>query len=409
MKLLYFAAHQGWPLTSGNRLRDYHQARELAKRGPVTFVEMCHPGEEPSSLPSDCGFDEVISLRKGAGYTPGKIVRGVAGSTPLTALNYFEPQAEAQLAKLLARSQFSTVQIEGVHLSRYLSVIQRAVHPSAILVDWHNIESELMWRYSENEPLWPKRLVAKRTAALLEKTEALLLDQCGAHTVASDREKEQLLARKPSANVHVVPNGIDTAYFSPRELAEIQGNTQGETTKQCILFVGSMDYHANADAAIWFAREMWPAIAQKHPGLEFVIVGRNPPPAVRELAARRVRVTGTVQDVRSFYASAVAAVVPLRVGSGTRLKILEAMAAGVPVVSTQLGAEGIDGRHDVHLLLAEGGADFVAAVDRVVTSSETSSRLTKAARDLVVRLYDWHRIGEELSRIHDSLRSLAAR
>jgi polysaccharide biosynthesis protein PslH len=409
MRLLYFAAHQAWPPTSGNRLRDYHQARELAKRGPLTFVEMCHPGEEPSNPPSDCGFDEVISLRKGAGYTPSKIVRGMAGSTPLTTLNYFEPEAEAQLANLLARSAFSTVQMEGVHLSGYLPVIQRAVPRSAILVDWHNIESELMWRYSENEPLWPKRMVARRTATLLERTEATLLEQCGAHTVASDREKEQLLGRNPSANVHVVPNGIDTAYFSPQELADIRGNTEAPTTKRCILFVGSMDYHANADAAIWFAREMWPAIAQEHTELEFLIVGRNPPPAVRELASSRVRVTGTVQDVRPFYASAVAAVVPLRVGSGTRLKILEAMAAGVPVISTRLGAEGIEGTDDVHLMLAEGGVDFVAAVDRVVSSPETSCRLTQAARDLVIRLYDWHRVGEELSRIHDSLRLMAAR
>jgi polysaccharide biosynthesis protein PslH len=406
MRLLYFAAHQAWPLTSGNRLRDYHQARELAKRGPVTFVEMCRPGEEPSSLPTDCGFEEVVSLRKGAGYTAGKIVRGIAGSTPVTALNYFEPQAEAQLANLLVSRQFSTIQIEGVHLSGYLPVIRTAVHRSAILVDWHNIESELMWRYSENEPLWPKRIVAKRTAALLERTEAMLLDQCGAHTVASEREKDQLLARNPSANVHVVPNGIDTAYFSPDELA---GNAAAPASKRCILFVGSMDYHANVDAAIWFAREMWPAIAKKHLELEFLIVGRNPPPAVRELTSSRVRVTGTVPDVRPFYACAAAAVVPLRVGSGTRLKILEAMAAGIPVVSTRLGAEGIRGEHDVHLLLAEGGADFVAAVDRVVASPETSSRLTKAARELVIRLYDWHRVGEELSRIHDSLRLTAAR
>ena len=409
MRLLYFAAHQAWPLTSGNRLRDYHQARELAKRGSVTFVEMYHPGEGPSTVPTDSGFEEVVSLRKGAGYTPGKIARGMTGSTPLTALNYFDPEAEAQLAKLLARSQFSTVQMEGVHLSEYLPVIQRAVHRSAILVDWHNIESELMRRYSENEPLWPKRIVARRTAALLERTEAMLLDQCGAHTVASDRERNQLLARNPSANVHVVPNGIDTAYFSPEELADIQGNTSAPTMKRCILFVGSMDYHANADAAIWFAREMWPAIAQKHPELEFLIVGRNPPPTVRELASSRVRVTGTVPDVRPFYGRAAAAVVPLRVGSGTRLKILEAMAAGVPVVSTQLGAEGIDGKHDIHLLLAEGGADFVAAVDRVVASPEVFFRLTKAARDLVIRLYDWHRVGEELSRIHESLRLIATR
>ena len=103
-----------------------------------------------------------------------------------------------------------------------------------------------------------------------------------------------------------------------------------------------MDYHANIDAVTWFSRTAWPEIAPKHPDLHFTIVGRDPAPAVRALASDRIHVTGTVDDVRPFYASAVAAVVPIRSGSGTRLKILEAMAAGVPVISTRLGAEGIE-------------------------------------------------------------------
>jgi len=193
MRLLYFAAHQAWPLTSGNRLRDYHLARELAKRASVTFVEMCRPGEEPSSPPSNCGFDEIISLKKGIGYTPGKIVRGLAGPTPLTALNYFQTRSASQLANLLIRRRFDTVQIEGVHLSNYLPVIQAAPNRPAILVDWHNIESELMWQYLESTSFWPKRKLARRTARLLERTEMMLLERWQAHTVVSERERQKLL------------------------------------------------------------------------------------------------------------------------------------------------------------------------------------------------------------------------
>lgn len=400
MRLLYFAAHQAWPLTSGNRLRDYHLARELAKRALVTFVEMCHPGEEPSSPPGDCGFEELIGLKKAVGYTPDKILRGMTGPTPLTALNYFTPQSASRLANLLANRQFSAVQIEGVHLSRYLRVIQAVVKRSAILVDWHNIESELMWRYSENGSIWAKRMVARRTAALLEKAENVLLDGCSVHTVASERERLKLLARNPSPDIRVIPNGVDTDLFSPAKIAEIRENTEVSAVKRHILFVGSMDYHANVDAVGWFVREIWPEIAQRHAELEFIIAGRNPAPAVRELASSRIRITGTVQDVRPFYASAAAVVVPLRVASGTRLKILEAMAAGVPVVSTRLGAEGIDVTQNVHLLLADTNAEIISALDWIVTSTETSSRLASAARNLVVQRYDWATIGGELYRIH---------
>ena len=264
MRLLYFAAHQVWPLTSGNRLRDYYLARELAKRISVTFVEMCHPGEKASSPPGDCGFEEIISLKKGVGYTPDKILRGITGSIPLTALNYFQSGSASQLANLLARRRFDTVQLEGVQLSNYLPVIRAAPNPSAILIDWQNIESELMLRYSENQSMWPKRILAKRTAALLERTEKTLLEGYAAHTVPSEREREKLLARNPSANLHVIPNGVDTDLFSPAIMAEMQRTAGQLVPKRSILFVGSMDYHANIDAVSWFAREVWPA---KTPGL----------------------------------------------------------------------------------------------------------------------------------------------
>jgi sugar transferase (PEP-CTERM/EpsH1 system associated) len=403
MRLLYLAAHQTWPLTSGNRLRDYYLARELAKRASVTYVEMYHSGEGPSRAPSDSGFEETISVRKGTGYTPDKIVRGIVGPIPLTVLNYFRSRSASQLANLLRRRRFDTVQLEGVQLSNYLRVIQAVPDPAAILVDWHNIESELMWRYSENESMWAKRMVARRTAALLQRTEKALLEGCRAHTVVSERERKKLLSRSPSANLHVIPNGVDTDFFSPNTIAQLQDNARGGVPRRSILFVGSMDYHANIDAALWFAREVWPTIAQKYPELELNIVGRHPTSAVQRLASERVRISGTVEDVRPFYASSIAVVVPLRVGSGTRLKILEAMAAGVPVVSTSLGAEGLDATHDVHLLVANTEREIIAALDRILGSAETSARLTGAARDLVVRLYDWTAVGEQLYGIHSNL------
>ena len=402
MRLLYFATHQMWPLTSGNRLRDFHLARELAKRASVTFVEMRHLGEEPSSPPSDCAFDEIITLKKGASYTPGKIVRGLAGPTPLTVLNYFDTKSAFQLANLLARRQFDTVQIEGVHLSKYLPIFQTARKRPAILVDWQNIESELMWRYSNNSSFWPKRVLAQRTAALLQRSEMLLLESWGMHTVVSERERQKLLGRCPSAHVKVIPNGVDTNFFSASQISEMWKNPPAATAKPSILFVGSMDYHANIDGVTWFTREIWPEIAEKHPELEFVIAGRNPSGAVRALASEQVRVTGTVEDVRPFYASAVAVVVPLRVGSGTRLKILEAMAAGVPVVSTRLGVEGIDATHNIHLLLADNRAEMVAAIEQMA-SSPKRSRLVQAAREFVVRHYDWTIVGEKLYQIHREL------
>jgi len=403
IQVLYFAPHQLWPINTGARLRDYQLARQLAARSSVTFVEMRHAGEAPHMLPDDSGLGSVVTLDKDRTYAPSKILRGLAGPTPVTVLNCWSPRSASRLADVLRSSRFDTVQMEGVHLMEYLPIIQEAPGRPAIVVDWHNIESEMMWRYAETTGNWAKKLAAKRTAKLIERAEDRLLDTCATHTVTSERERQRLLARRPGANIHVIPNGVDASYYSAKEIAEASRRTGERDSKKTILFVGSMDYHANIDAVTWFSRTAWPQIARNHSEIHFTIVGRDPAPEVRALASDRIHVTGTVDDVRPFYASAVAAVVPLRSGSGTRLKILEAMAAGVPVVSTRLGAEGIVAENDVHLLLADSGPEIAAAVRRVASSAETRTRLSQVARALVRSAYDWSVIGNWLYEIHADL------
>jgi len=295
------------------------------------------------------------------------------------------------------------VQIVGTHLMEYLPIIQEAPGCPVIVVDWHNIESELMWRYAKTTRIWLKQAAARRTAKLIERAEDRLLDSCATHTVTSERERQKLLARCPGANIHVIPNGVDTGHYSTTKIAETCRRAGQRDSKRTILFVGSMDYHANIDAVTWFSRAAWPEIARNHPDLDFTIVGRDPAPEVRSLASDRIHVTGTVDDVRPFYESAVAAVVPLRSGSGTRLKILEAMAAGVPVVSTRMGAEGIEAEDDAHLLLADSGQEIATAIRRLASSAETRTRLSQAARALVSRVYDWSVIGKRLHGIHADL------
>jgi glycosyltransferase involved in cell wall biosynthesis len=403
MKSLYFAPHQLLPVNTGGRTRDYQLARQLAERSTVTFVEMRHVGEEPSLAPAHSGLVRVVSLQKDRTYSPTKILRGLAGPTPVTLLNCWSTRSASQLAHLLRSSQFDTLQMEGVHLMNYLPIIQKAPRSPAIVVDWHNIESELMYRYAETAGNRAKTLAARRTAKLIERAEDRLLEVCATHTVSSERELQKLLARCPGANIQVIPNGVDTGYFSAEKIMETVRQARENHSKPAVLFVGSMDYHANIDAVTWFAKTAWPEIARMHPDLQFKIVGRNPAREVRALASDRICVTGTVDDVRPFYANAIATVVPLRSGSGTRVKILEAMAAGVPVISTRLGAEGIDAEDGVHQLLADSCKEIAAALNRVASSIEMRNRLSQAGRALVCRIYDWSVIGTQLFRIHAQL------
>jgi polysaccharide biosynthesis protein PslH len=403
MRILYFTPHQIWPANTGARLRNFQLSRRLALRCSVALIEMRQLGEELHRLPDDSGVAQVFTLNRGRAYAPSKVLAGLVGPLPVTVLNCWSPRLAVELAEVLRSYQFDTVQIQGVHLMEYLPVIRKSPGNPDIVVDWHNTESELLGRYARTAGNWLKKIAAMRTAKLIRRAEDRLLDAGATHVVTSERERQQLLARRPDANVEVVPNGVDIDYYSPSAIAEACLHTVREESKRTILFVGSMDYRANIDAVSWFTRAVWPQIAREYADIQFTIVGRNPPHAISALASDRIRVTGTVDDVRPYYASATAVVVPLRFAGGTRLKILEAMAAGVPVVSTRLGAEGIEAEHNVHLLIVDTARELAAAVAQVVSSVETRSRLAAAARVLVSSRYDWSICSEQLYRIHYGL------
>jgi glycosyltransferase involved in cell wall biosynthesis len=315
------------------------------------------------------------------------------GPLPVTLLKYASQSARDALAAVLRESQFDTVQLESVHLLTYIDGIRAAPGGPKVVADWHNIESELMRRFGHNASNPAKKLVALRTASLLARAENQFLSACDAHAVVSEREKETLLNRRPDAQITLIPNGVEVGAFQAASAPEA-------AARGSILFVGSMDYHANIDAVVWFAKQIWPAISRHHPNLKFFIVGRNPPPAIRELASDSIVVTGVVADVGPYYRSALAAVVPLRVGGGTRLKILEAMAARVPIVSTSVGAEGLDAEPGKHLLLADSEEQLQLAIGRLLSDVSLRERLVSEASSLVHSKYDWSQLGHKLLQIH---------
>ena len=214
MRLLYFTPNQVWPANTGARLRNYHLARQLAACSSVTLVQMAGAGKQPPIPIEDSGLASVVSLHQGRRYTPAKLLRGLAGPIPVTVLNCWSPQMSSELAVALGSRPFDTVQIEGVHLMEYLPVLRETLGAPEIVVDWHNIESEVLWRYAETTGNWAKQVAAKRTAKLMERAEDRLLASCATHTVTSERERQKLLSRHPGANIQVIPNGVDASFYS---------------------------------------------------------------------------------------------------------------------------------------------------------------------------------------------------
>ena len=413
MRVLHFAPRVCWPLDTGAKLRNYHLARVLAQRARVTLLAF--DGAPDALINFENPYEQVVTVKRVEGYTVAKILRGAFGRIPLPLLNYTTGAMKQALARILSEQDFDVVQVESIHLMGYLPILRAAARQPRVLCDWHNIESELMQRYSERQPNFLRRTYAQKTARQLRTLEQQATHDFDAHVVVSQRDRERLLKLNPASLISVIENGVDRAYYSGREIEKAYAawskhqDTEGAAIDRVkhspgkanrIVFVGSMDYHANIDGVVDFAREVWPEVHERHPELIFTIVGRDPAAEVRQLATiRGVEVTGTVTDVRPYYRESVAAIVPLKVAGGSRLKILEAMAAGVAVVSTTLGAEGLEVQHAANILIADTNVQLLDAISGVVENEELRQQLSDAGRALVAGRYDWETLGAKLFEI----------
>jgi glycosyltransferase involved in cell wall biosynthesis len=360
------------------------------------------PGAAPLSVKDLPFCRDVVAVPKPAAYGPWQLLQGVFGRWPLQILNYASPDMTSAVRRLMDASDYNLIHLDSIHMIRYAALPEVRRKRSRVVLNWHNIESEVTRRYSENAPSPARRWYAQHTAQKLEAVERETLQTAFGHIVCSQRECDQLHGIVRDARIAVVENGVDVPYFAGRA-------HENDPVGCHLVFVGSMAYYPNVQAAITFVRQIWPRVRERLPDAHLSIVGLNPGPEVRALAATPgITVTGTVPDVRPYYRDALASIVPLRSGGGTRLKILEAMAAGVPVISTELGAEGLAVTPNRDILIA-GPDDAEAWIRHLICLTESADlrrRLIEGGRQLVQTRYDWEILGETLATTYqDWLRS----
>ena len=290
IRVLHFAPRACWPLDTGSKLRIYHLARVLGAQARVALLAFAEPGQNLSELEEV--FEKVVTVSRGKGYSFGTVLRGAVGKTPLPLLNYTTEEMKQGLARLLEEHDFDVIQVESFHLMNYLPVIRAVRSRPLVVCDWHNVESDLMRQYAESERNLVRKAYARRTARLMSEFEERALNEFDAHLTVSEQDAERLRSMNSKARILVIENGVDVANFANEEA----------TRKSRIVFVGSMDYHANIEGVTSFARNVWPLLRGKKPELSFTIVGRDPAPSVRELSSLvGVEVTGSVDDVRPYY------------------------------------------------------------------------------------------------------------
>ncbi|MGB7948933.1 MAG: glycosyltransferase [Candidatus Binatia bacterium] len=404
MNILLLSPWLPWPPYDGGRIRILETLRYLCRRHSVTLLTPIYRVEETDHIAALNGLCEKVAtvpVSNGTGAILSRMSRGLLDGRALIQSFYYDTQLARRLRDLTSRLDYDIVHVEYSFLTPYLKAIDPRSRAQKILA-MHNIESLRFERELQHSQWSKRRLVLLGDHLLFRSWETRALRQFDGIITVSDAEGAWVRRQVPGATVETIPNGVDTDYFRPVPAVASEGNPY-------VIFTGAMDYPPNMDAAAWFCDEVFPALKRRMPELGFKIVGKNPHPQMLELGRRDgVEVTGTVPDIRSYVAGALAVVVPLRSGGGTRHKILQAMAMERPVVSTRVGAEGLEVTPGTDILIANDAERFVEHIDSLAKTPDASNRIGKAGRRLVMEKYDWRVCLSGLERLYDSISAGAA-
>jgi sugar transferase (PEP-CTERM/EpsH1 system associated) len=381
MKILVLDEEFPYPLNTGKRIRSYHLLRGLARRHEVHYLAY---GQEASP-----GFEALAEARMNPIAVPRRVppksglmfyirlLTNRFSRDPYIVTSHYSREFHTALDDALHRIHPDVVLCEWTPYAMYVQSIQRPV----TMIAAHNIESDIWRRYLEYEKSPIKKWYIRRQWKKVARFEKAAFDWVDGITAVSEADAQAILVLAGNAAVRVVENGVDPDYFAG-------GDPPLHSTE--LVFTGSMDWRPNQDAADYFVRDIFPALRERYPSLSINFVGRNPSTGIIALGrVSGVTVTGTVDDVRPYIRRAAVYIVPLRIGGGSRLKILEALAMRKAVVSTSVGAEGLAVEDNVHVRLADNPVQFAERIGELLDDPPTRARLGHAGRELVEKRYSW--------------------
>lgn len=395
MRILWVKAGGLLPLDTGGKIRSYQILKNLAATNSVSLFAFypAHSGDQHSQLREI--LEEVVCC-------PLQISAEARG---------FRDRA-AYLVNLLTLQPYSIAKYSDRATARKLAELVRTRNYDVLICDFafaggdfpwqsslpkvlftHNVEAQIWQRHYEvaGNPLW-KAVCWREWKAMTQAEKSYV--QLADHVLTVSEQDRSFFSRYvPETQITAIPTGVDVDYFCP-SFEEEQNHE--------IVFVGSMDWLPNEDAAFYFCEQILPAIRKELPEATFWIVGRRPSRRLQDELGRKgtgIRITGTVEDVRPFLRRAATVVVPLRVGSGTRLKIFEAMACGKAVVSTTLGAEGLPVTSGLDIVLADDPGDFARNVVELCRDASRRRKIAAQARRLVEDRYSWRIVANQFQSI----------
>ncbi len=383
MKILFITSKVPFPPDDGGKIVTFETIRELAIRGnEITLV--CFNSDQNKGLYEICRYCRLQLVKANIHNSYPKAFMNLFSSIPYTISKYQSDSFKDKLKHLISKNRYDVAVVDHLHMAAYGLFIKEQFKIPVILRE-HNLETVIWQRlYLET-----KNLLLKVYAWLqykrffkYESTIAARFDKC---MMISSTDKLKIESMNPSIKACVIPAGVDTSYFFPLAINEEQNS---------IISVGSLDWYPNVEGILWFLSDIWPLIKTEIPVAKFYIVGKNPPYKLIKLLSDDVVVTGYVKDVREYIAKSPVFVVPIKTGSGVRIKILNAMAMGKAIVSTAVGCEGLDIESEKNIYIAQTGQQFAEYVIKLLKNKDERVRLGNEAQKLIKQQYSWDLIGE---------------
>jgi polysaccharide biosynthesis protein PslH len=397
MRILFVSTNLPVPPNNGQAIRSLSIVQALASSGhELTFVTFATSVRAESLYPLaaycreiDLLGLEVANVSQGSAYL--RRARCLLSLRSYSIERFRSRQMQARIQDHLRARPFDLIVCDSLYA--LVNVPQTA---TPIVLNCHNVEHLIFERYSRIERNFFKKFYATVERQLIRNAERQSCLRAAVAMVCSNVDRGTLHELQPNVPIFVVPNAVDTDSYRPGE---------SDSSDPVLLFQGGMDWYPNRDAVEFFVRKILPIVREAVPSIKFIVAGRNPPvDFVGELGTKYgVEFTGTVPDIRPYLSAATVVVVPLRFGSGTRIKILEACAAGKPVVSTTVGAEGLGLESDKEIVVADDPADFARAVITLLGDPSRRNTIARSARTVVVDRYSLPTLKRKLDELLSSL------
>jgi polysaccharide biosynthesis protein PslH len=395
MKILILSHFLPYPPHGGSLQRNYSLFREAASAFDVHLLSFTQRNiltteSKLKEAVTECenSYRSVTVFKLPSDYSRLRwyllLFFNLFSLSPYSAWRFYSAPMVNKLRAMIASGEFDLVHIDTIALAGYV----RYLNGVPAVLNHHNIESTLMLRRGHNEKNPLVKWYILFQGWKLRRYENKLVPKFSSNLTVSELDKAELLRHCPTARVEVIPNGTDVTYFRPQPVDQTRS----------LIWVGGMNWYPNRDAMTWFCEELFPRIKARVPDVRMTIVGKDPAGRIAQIAAHEPAVTvlGYVDDIRDYVAKAAVFVVPIRVGGGTRLKILDAFANGKAVVSTTIGAEGLGVTDGENILIGDSEDDFANQVVRLLTDGELRRKLETDARSFVERTYAWGIIGAAL-------------